>query len=62
MYFKIILKSVDLDQKDKSFFSLSILILYNQIKINKALNISITKQMPVHINVPFSELSILMSS
>ena len=27
----------------------------NQTKINKALNISITKQMPVHINVPFTE-------
>ena len=47
--------SVDLDQKDKSFFSLLGLRLDNQIKINKALNISITKQMPVHINVPFSE-------
>ena len=47
--------SVDLDQKNKSFFSLLGLKTDNQTKINNALNISITKQMPVHINVPFSE-------
>ena len=47
--------SVDLDQKDKSFFSLLGLKPDNQTKINNALNISITKQMPVHINVPLSE-------
>ena len=47
--------SVDLDEKSKSFISSVGLKSDNQTKINKALNISITKQMPVHINVPFTE-------
>ena len=47
--------SENLNQNDNYFLNLFGLRDNNQEKINKALNFSIEKQSPVHINIPFSE-------
>ncbi|MDA9356827.1 2-succinyl-5-enolpyruvyl-6-hydroxy-3-cyclohexene-1-carboxylic-acid synthase [Flavobacteriaceae bacterium] len=47
--------SVNLDENEHSNLNLSAFKSNNQNKTNKALNISIEKQTPVHINIPFSE-------
>lgn len=47
--------SENLNQNDNYYLNLFGLRANNQDKINKALNFSIEKQTPVHINIPFSE-------
>ena len=47
--------SENLNQNDNYYLNLFGLRDNNQDKINKALNFSIEKQSPVHINIPFSE-------
>ena len=47
--------SENLNQNDNYYLNLFGLRDNNQDKINKALNFSIEKQTPVHINIPFSE-------
>ena len=47
--------SENLNQNDNYYLNLFGLRDNNQYKINKALNFSIEKQSPVHINIPFSE-------
>jgi len=47
--------SENLNQNDNYYLNLFGLRPNNQDKINKALNFSIEKQTPVHINIPFSE-------
>ncbi|MDB2321830.1 2-succinyl-5-enolpyruvyl-6-hydroxy-3-cyclohexene-1-carboxylic-acid synthase [Flavobacteriaceae bacterium] len=47
--------SENLNQNDNYFLNFFGLRDNNQEKINKALNFSIEKQSPVHINIPFSE-------
>ena len=47
--------SENLNQNDNYYLNLFSLRDNNQYKINKALNFSIEKQSPVHINIPFSE-------
>lgn len=47
--------SENLNQNDNYFLNLFGLRDNNQEKINKALNFSIEKQSPVHINIPFTE-------
>ena len=47
--------SENLNQNDNYYLNLFGLRDNNQDKINKALNFSIEKQTPIHINIPFSE-------